>query len=115
MLRVTRLALYAVALLSLWAVLLSSNLSVTTRQLVLWVSARAGPLAAPLAAAALADGQPFSPAQSPVLAVLAFGAFLLASLIYGVATFKTVPEEAESLQLDIARAKRELARRGITA
>jgi hypothetical protein len=39
----------------------------------------------------------------PVFAPLAFGLYLLYSLIVGVKAFKTVPEESERLQLDIAR------------
>ncbi len=35
--------------------------------------------------------------QAPVFAVVAFGVYAVASLLYGVATFRTVPEEAESL------------------
>ena len=52
--------------------------------------------------------------QAPLLAGIAFGAFLLVKLLYGVASFKTVPAEAESLQRDIARARAELAKRGVT-
>jgi Dolichol-phosphate mannosyltransferase subunit 3 (DPM3) len=48
-----------------------------------------------------------------VLAVLAFGLYLFLWLLLGVASFKTVPEEAESLQLDIQRARLELSQRGI--
>lgn len=51
--------------------------------------------------------------QAPVVALLLFGLYLFIWLILGVATFRTVPEEAESLQVDIARAKKELAKRGI--
>ena len=36
--------------------------------------------------------------QAPVLMVLAFGLYCLASLIHGVLTFRTVPAEAELLQ-----------------
>lgn len=51
--------------------------------------------------------------QSPLLALLAWGAYLALALVVGVITFRTVPEEAELLQKDIARAKADLARRGI--
>ena len=51
--------------------------------------------------------------QAPLLAVLAFGLFLLVWLIVGVLQFKTVPEEAELLRQDVIRAKQELASRGI--
>lgn len=36
--------------------------------------------------------------QLPLYLVLGFGAFLFIQLIYGVLTFRTVPEEYESLQ-----------------
>ena len=36
--------------------------------------------------------------QAPLLAVVAVGAYLAINLLYGVATFRTVPEEAELLQ-----------------
>ena len=36
--------------------------------------------------------------QAPLLAVVALGAYLATNLLYGVATFRTVPEEAELLQ-----------------
>ncbi|PRW57641.1 Thioredoxin chloroplastic [Chlorella sorokiniana] len=45
---------------------------------------------------------------APLAAVVLFGAVLVCQLLYGVATFRTVPEEAELLQKDIARAKAEL-------
>ncbi|KAI3425890.1 hypothetical protein D9Q98_007863 [Chlorella vulgaris] len=50
---------------------------------------------------------------APAAAVITFGAYLLIALLYGVATFRTVPEEAVLLQQDIARAKGDLKRRGI--
>ena len=37
-------------------------------------------------------------AQAPLAALLAFGAYLALALAWGVATFRTVPEEAELLQ-----------------
>ena len=36
--------------------------------------------------------------QAPVLVVLAFGLYCLASLVHGVLTFRTVPAEAKLLQ-----------------
>ena len=36
--------------------------------------------------------------QAPLLAVVVLGAYLASNLLYGVATFRTVPEEAELLQ-----------------
>ena len=48
------------------------------------------------------------------MAIIAFGAYLALALFIGVAVFKTVPSEAESLQKDIERARKALARRGIT-
>jgi hypothetical protein len=50
---------------------------------------------------------------APLAALVLFGAVLVCQLLYGVATFRTVPEEAELLQKDIARAKADLAKKGI--
>lgn len=55
--------------------------------------------------------RPFCCMQAPVLAVLAFGVYCAVSLLYGVATFKTVPEEAESL----AKARLPRAQQGMFA
>ena len=41
---------------------------------------------------------PSSP-QLPLYLVLAFGAYLFLQLIYGVVTFRTVPDEYESLKI----------------
>jgi hypothetical protein len=43
--------------------------------------------------------------QSPALAVVGFGAYLVVWLAYGVVTFRTLPEEAEALHRDITRAR----------
>jgi hypothetical protein len=51
--------------------------------------------------------------QAPVIAVIAFGFYLAIWLVIGVATFRTVPKEAESLQRDIIRAKSDLKKHGI--
>ena len=53
--------------------------------------------------------------QSPLLALVAFGVYLFLWLAVGVATFRTVPEEAEALRRDIARARRGLAKLGVKA
>jgi hypothetical protein len=52
--------------------------------------------------------------QLPLLAVFAFGLSLLVALVFGVLRFKTVPQEAESLQKDIQRARRALKSKGIS-
>jgi hypothetical protein len=49
----------------------------------------------------------------PVTVPVLFALYMLYSLIIGVKQFKTVPKEAESLQKDIARAEKELAKKGI--
>lgn len=41
---------------------------------------------------------PLRRTQAPLAAIVLFGAVLLCQLLYGVATFRTVPEEAELLQ-----------------
>ncbi|KAL4436839.1 hypothetical protein ABPG75_003978 [Micractinium tetrahymenae] len=86
MLRITRLACVAAAIAAIWAALLQQ----TTAE-----PARTAVLLAPLAAALL------------------LAAYLAITLLVGVVTFRTVPEEAELLQKDIARAKADLAKRGI--
>lgn len=54
----------------------------------------------------------FRPAQLPFLLVVALGVYLLGALVYGVATFRSVPEEAESLQRVRPRTGRERGERG---
>ncbi|KDD73034.1 hypothetical protein H632_c2607p0, partial [Helicosporidium sp. ATCC 50920] len=81
MLRITRLCLTALALLALWLFLVNSTSPGPFHVFVLY---------------------------SPLLAILAFGVFLLGSLVYGVVTFKSVPEEAESLQQELASRSRRL-------
>lgn len=87
MLRIHSLIVRAALLLALWFFALAQPTSPTTHTAILW---------------------------APVAAILLFGASLALRLIVGVAAFKTVPSEAEALQRDIARAKKELAKRGIT-
>lgn len=87
MLRITRLACFLAVLIAAWIALLQRTTEEPARTVV---------LLAPLAVAAL------------------FAAYLAAALLFGVVTFRTVPEEAELLQQDIARAKADLAKRGIT-
>jgi hypothetical protein len=116
MLRITRLALFAAILLTLWVIALNCATTSVPYTLTLAVSvyfvdidlawALAETVASPMPTCA-----PTS--QAPALAVVAFGVYLLISLVVGVATFKTVPEEAELLRQDILRAKKDLARRGI--
>mmetsp|Transcript_14163 Transcript_14163/g.25079 ORF Transcript_14163/g.25079 Transcript_14163/m.25079 type:complete len:92 (-) Transcript_14163:316-591(-) len=45
---------------------------------------------------------------SPVLAVLLFGLYCVLALAHGVLTFRSCPEEHESLQRDIKEARAEL-------
>jgi hypothetical protein len=52
--------------------------------------------------------------QAPILAVLIFGAYLALALLVGLLRFRTVPEEAELLQNDIARSKKALHKLGIS-
>lgn len=88
MLRIHTLIIRAALLLLVWIYALTQSTSPGTHAAILW---------------------------APAAAVLLFGASLAVRLIVGVTTFKTVPSEAEALQRDIARAKKELAKRGITA
>ncbi|KAG7668284.1 hypothetical protein Ndes2526B_g00991 [Nannochloris sp. 'desiccata'] len=50
---------------------------------------------------------------APLIALVLFGIKLLLTLIIGVANFRTVPVEAELLQEDIIRARKELKKRGV--
>ena len=50
----------------------------------------------------------------PVSVPVLFGVYLLFCLIIGVKNFKTVPEEAENLRKDIARAKKALEAAGVS-
>ncbi|EFN55694.1 hypothetical protein CHLNCDRAFT_133963 [Chlorella variabilis] len=86
MLRIFRLSAVGLLLLAAWAALLQQTTEEPARTWVL---------------------------LAPLLALVVFGAYLATALLYGVATFRTVPEEAELLQKDIARARADLARRGI--
>ncbi|GBF98748.1 hypothetical protein Rsub_11154 [Raphidocelis subcapitata] len=49
---------------------------------------------------------------APAGAVVLLGAYMLAQLAWGVATFRSCPEEADALREDILRARRDLERRG---
>ncbi|GMH38737.1 hypothetical protein BSKO_06621 [Bryopsis sp. KO-2023] len=49
----------------------------------------------------------------PLLGIVGLGAYMLAALIYGVATFRTVPEECDSLMKDVAEARADLISRGV--
>ena len=115
MLRIQRLALQAAALAAIWATaLLRAPLSPRAHALLLWVRRRRRrrrPTAPPLGTS---SPLPFHP-QSPLLALVAFGVYLLLWLAVGVVTFRTVPEEAEALRRDIARARRGLAKLGVKA
>ena len=51
--------------------------------------------------------------QAPLFCGLLFALYMLVWLLIGIVSFKTVPEEAELLRRDIARAKEDLARRGV--
>lgn len=86
MLRIARLACFAAAIAAIWAALLQKTTEEPAKTAVL---------------------------LAPLVAALLFAAYLAASLLLGVATFRTVPEEAELLQKDIARAKADLVKRGI--
>lgn len=50
--------------------------------------------------------------QLPVLAVLCFGVYSIASIVYSLIVFRDVPEELQVLQRDIALARKELAKKG---
>ena len=51
---------------------------------------------------------------TPLIAAGAFALYLLFCLVPGVKAFKTVPEESENLQQDIARAKEALESKGVS-
>ena len=128
MLRITKLLLALTGLLALWATLLSRpGLVEPQRSLVLWVSeaARGGRerrglptvVGGPPSTRAAAGGRVLTrsrpalpPAQSPLLLILLFGAYSAVALLYGVATFRTVPEEAEALAKVRARLELRLLR-----
>jgi hypothetical protein len=99
MLRVVRLGLYLTALLALWAALLAADLDNLHHQLVLFVSGRRQTPRRAFVCQFPLDHFCVDQVclQAPVLAVLAFGAYAAVALLYGVLTFRTVPEEAESL------------------
>lgn len=103
MLRIFRLTAITALLAALWASLLNrTDLGDLHHRLVLYVGARAGWLGAQAQITSMSNSSclpsPAGPCpQSPVLALLGFGAYLAAALLYGVLTFQTVPEEAESL------------------
>ncbi|KAK9901663.1 hypothetical protein WJX75_007212 [Coccomyxa subellipsoidea] len=86
MLRISRLLSYAAVAAALWIGVLQLDLS---------GSARLAVIAAPFAALVL------------------FGLYMLALLAHGVATYRDCPDEAESLQQDIAWALSELTARGV--
>ncbi|KAK9803392.1 hypothetical protein WJX72_004475 [[Myrmecia] bisecta] len=50
---------------------------------------------------------------APLIALVLFGLYALVKLLYGVATFRTVPEELEALQKDLVAARADLIRRGV--
>ncbi|KAK9826060.1 hypothetical protein WJX74_008895 [Apatococcus lobatus] len=50
---------------------------------------------------------------APLLPPVLLGLYMLALLVYGVLTFRTVPEAAAALQEDITAAKSDLASRGV--
>lgn len=45
---------------------------------------------------------------TPVFLVVLFGIYSILALVYGVITFRTVPEEAVALRQDIATARKDL-------
>ncbi|KAL3142467.1 Dolichol-phosphate mannosyltransferase subunit 3 [Trebouxia sp. C0009 RCD-2024] len=51
---------------------------------------------------------------APVFFLALFGLYSVTSLIYGVVTFRTVPEEATALRQDIADARKDLQAHNIS-
>lgn len=104
MLHIVKVSLLVSALLALWASLLKADLPSDQYQLVLYVSdERAAshtrsPARVPPPPLCRRTHPLTLPPQSPLLAVLAFGLYSALALLYGVLTFRTVPEEAESLK-----------------
>lgn len=103
MLRIFRLSAVGLLLLAAWAALLQQTTEEPARTWVLLVGGRGG---APQPGGSVAAGGSSTPPppcpcccpQAPLLALVVFGAYLATALLYGVATFRTVPEEAELLQ-----------------
>eukprot|EP00775_Hariotina_reticulata_P004795 gene4795-5044_t len=50
--------------------------------------------------------------QSPVMALVAFGLYMLALLLLGTCTFRSCPEEEAALHEDISRARAALVAQG---
>ena len=50
----------------------------------------------------------------PVMALALYALYVLLSLAYGVATFRTVPEEGEALRAEIAEAHTFLQQKGVS-
>lgn len=49
---------------------------------------------------------------APVAVVILLGGYMFLQLLWGVATFRSCPGEADALKKDILRARRDLAARG---
>mmetsp|Transcript_63485 Transcript_63485/g.200792 ORF Transcript_63485/g.200792 Transcript_63485/m.200792 type:complete len:91 (+) Transcript_63485:261-533(+) len=65
-------------------------------------------------AADLTREQRFYAQLAPVIAILVFGVYSAATIVYNVATFPCCPEQGELLQKDIAEAKAYLKKHNIT-
>jgi len=89
MTRATQTASFLVALVSIWLALFLGYI--------------------PTSAKVQEDVVPFI----PIWAVVAFGAYLLCKLGYGVLTFNDVPEAHKELMAQIQQAKDELRKKGV--